>query len=479
MVIKTREEYIESLKKLKPTVYILGEKVDRVWDNPLFQSSINHAAKTYDFSFDEENKHLSVVHSPLVNEPVRRLNLHIQTSMEDAIIKARLTREVTSQRICTWCTSNTLSIVWVATHDVDQKYNTSYHKRFVEYMKYLQKNDIMPAWGMMDPKGDRKLRSSEQEPFTDLRIVERNDKGIVVRGAKVHTSYGPVTEEILCVPCRALTEKDKDFAVSFAVPIDTKGIIFIARPAPGPKQPTDMEKPISSTIGGVEAMTVFDDVFVPWERVFLCGEWDMCDRVPTYFASIHRQSKCACLSGHTDLILGVCALTAQVNGLDMKVSHIRDKLTKMMMEAEIAYGCAVGSAVDGYQHPSGVWIPNALVANSGLNYIRSQAGNHIATLHDISGGIIVTMPTELDYKNPITKEYMDTYLHGSNNFTTEERLRVLHLAQEVCASQFTGYYLGWAINAAGSPMTNEIFVRALYDLDKRIKVAKSYAKIQK
>lgn len=224
-------------------------------------------------------------------------------------------------------------------------------------------------------------------------------------------------------------------------------------------------------------MTVFEDVFVPWERVFLCGEWDMCGRIPTYFASIHRQSKCACLSGHTDLILGVCALTAQVNGLDMKISHIRDKLTKMMMEAEIAYGCSMGAAVDGYQHPSGVWVPSAHVANSGLNYIRSQSGNHIATLHDIAGGIIVTMPTELDYQNPATKEYMDTYLHGSNNFTTEERLRVLHLAQEVCASEFTGYYLGWAINAAGSPMTNEIFVRALYDLEKRIKVAKNYAKI--
>ena len=204
----------------------------------------------------------------------------------------------------------------------------------------------------------------------------------------------------------------------------------------------------------------------------------MCDRVPFYFSSIHRQSKCACLAGHTDMLIGIVALTAQVNGLGMRVAHIRDKLTKMMMQAEVAYGCAVGAAEDGYQHPSGVWVPNALIANSGLNYIRGHVGDHLAILHDIAGGIIVTMPTELDYKNPATKEYMDTYLHGSNDFTTEERLRVLSLVQEVGASRFTGYFLGWAINAAGSPMTNEIVVRAGYDLEKRIKIAKGYAKIK-
>ena len=112
-----------------------------------------------------------------------------------------------------------------------------------------------------------------------------------------------------------------------------------------------MESLISSALGGVEAMTVFDNVFVPWERVFLCGEWDMCGQFPSYFASIHRQSKCACLAGHTDMLIGIAALTARVNGLGMNVPHIRDKIAKMMMEAEVAYGCAVGAAEDGFKHP--------------------------------------------------------------------------------------------------------------------------------
>ena len=478
MALKTAAEYIESLKGVNPNVFMLGEKVNRVWDNPLFRSTLNLVGATHEFSFDSEYKHLSVAHSSLVNEPVRRLNSHIQTTKEDASIKAKLTREVTSRRICTFCQSNFLCVAWAATYDADQKYKTPYHERFIEYVKYLQKNDIDVCWGMMDPKGDRRFGPSKQSPPTDLRIVDRNKEGIVVKGAKVHTSFGPATQEICVVPCRALREEDQDFAVSFAVPVDTKGIAFIARPAPGPLEPREMESPISSALGGIEAMTVFDNVFVPWERVFLCGEWDMCGQFPSYFASIHRQSKCACLAGHTDMLIGIAALTAEVNGLGMDVPHIRDKITKMMMEAEVAYGCAVGAAEDGYKHPSGIWIPNTLVANSGFNYIRSLAGEGIATLHDIAGGLVVTMPTELDYKNPVTKEYMDTYLHGSNDFTTEERLRVLSLAQEVCASRFTGYLLGWAINASGSPVTNEVVVRRGYDLDKRIKIAKDFAKIE-
>jgi len=282
--------------------------------------------------------------------------------------------------------------------------------------------------------------------------------------------------ELVVVPCRQLKEADKDYAVCCSMPVDTKGVTFVARPAPN-RSRTDaqMECPIGSAIGAVEAMTVFDDVFVPWERVFLCGEWDMTGRAPHYFASIQRHSKCACLSGHTDLICGIVALIADVNGLGMKTAHIRDKATKLMMEAETAYGCAVGAAVEGEVHPSGVWIPNALIGNAGLHYIKNLSGEHIALVHDIAGGVIVTMPTEQDYKNPTIKAWMDTYLAGNPKYTTEERLRVLYLAQEVAASRWTGYFVGWAINASGSTMTTEIVVRSAYDLEKRIEIAKRWA----
>lgn len=148
-----------------------------------------------------------------------------------------------------------------------------------------------------------------------------------------------------------------------------------------------------------------------------------------------------------------------------------------MIQAEVAYGCALGSAVEGELHPSGIYVPSTLIANAGLNYIKNLAGEHIQLLHDIAGGIIVTMPTEADYKNPKIQKWMDTYLAGSDKYTPNERIRALYLAQELAASKFTGYLVGWAVNASGSPLTGEIFVRSEYDLQKRINTAKEWAGI--
>jgi 4-hydroxybutyryl-CoA dehydratase/vinylacetyl-CoA-Delta-isomerase len=478
MAIKTGAEYVDDLRSMTPNVYMLGEKVKRVWDDPRFQSTLNIISKLHDFSFDEEFRELSVVHEPLVGEPVRRLNLYIQRTMEDSIIKVRLTREVTQRRICTWCMCNILGLLWATTYETDALHKTEYHSRFVEFAKHLMKNDYDCVWGMMDPKGDRSLRPSQQKHLTGLKVTKRDAKGITVSGCKVHTSYCFCAKYIVVVPCRALTEEDKDFAVAFAVPVDTQGITFIARPAPQRSNPEgDMECPIGSAIGAVEGTTFFEDVFVPWERVFMCGEWEMAERIPYFFGNLQRQSKCACLAGHTDLVCGVAALVADVNGLGMKTTHIRDKITHTMIQAEVAQGCALGAAAGGEMHPSGVFIPSTITANAGLNYIKNLAGEHIQLLHDIAGGIIVTMPTENDYRNPKLKALIDTYLSGNAKYTTEERLRVLYLAQEIAASTFTGYFLGWAINASGSPMTGDVLVRELYDLKKRVDIAKGWAKI--
>jgi len=477
-MIKTGTQYKSDLKGLKINVYMQGEKVDRFWDDSRFEPTMNLIAMSHDVCFDEKFKDIAVVHEPLVNEPVRRFAHRIQTTMEDSIKKVQLTREITQRRICGWCLSNTINILWATTYEIDQKYKTEYHQRFVEFAKHLMRNDYDCFWAMMDPKGNRSLRLSQQKNMPGVRVIKKNKKGIVVRGAKVSTSYAACSKYIFVVPCNNLTEEEKDFAVAFVTPTDADGLTFVVKPAPERENKNyDMECPIGSAIGIVEGMTIFEDVFVPWEHVFMCGEYDMAERVPFFFSNIQRQSKCACLSGHTDLVCGVAGLVADVNGLGMKVSHIRDKLTQLMIQAEVAYGCALGAATEGKVHPSGVFVPSTIIANAGLNYIKGLAGEHIQLMHDIAGGIIVTMPTEADYRNPVIREWMDTYLAGSDKYSPEERIRTLYLAQEIAASKFTGYFLGWAINASGSPMTGEVFVRSQYDLQKRVDIAKKWAKI--
>jgi len=479
MALLTKEEYIETLKKYRPNVYIQGLKIEKVWESPFFATSINQIGATYEFALDPQYREHSAVKSPLTGEDVPRNTLHIQNSVEDSLIKVNLTREVTKRRICTFCLSNFLSVTWAFLYDTDKKHGTNYHERFKNFVKHMQRNDFRLAWGMMDPKGDRRLSPSQQERPTDLRISERNDEGIIVSGAKIHTTYGPVMHEVIAVPCRALSEDDRDYAVSFAVPVDTKGITFICRPAPGPRHHVDMASPLSSKFIGVEAMTIFDHVFVPWDRVFLCGEWDMCGTLPSYFAALHRQSKCSCSAGHADLMAGTCSLLSRVNGLSPKVGHINDKIMDIAMAAEVAHGCAIGSAINGEMHPSGVWMPSALIANAGLHHIRSSLGTHISHIHDIAGGLLTTMPIEDDMKNPETKKLIDYYLRGGSDYTTEERLRALELGRDLAASNLCGSIMGFTINAAGSPVTNKITVSRLYDLKAMEKIAEDISGIRR
>ena len=481
MSILNARDYVDSLKELSPEVYVRGERVERVWEHPLLRQTVNHAADGYEFALDPGHKDTALVHSPLVGRTVSRLHHHIQREREDALVKARLTREVSGRKICAGCMSNMLSVTWAMVHDIDQAHDTEYFPRYREFVTELQQEGHIIAWGMMDPKGDRSLPPSRQAAPTDLRVVERRPDGIVVRGAKVHTTLGPVAHEVVAVPCRALGEEDADYAVAFAVPIDTRGIKMIARPSPGPARETNIESPLSSRFMGVEAMTIFDDVFVPEERVFMCGEWDQAWKLPLYFASMHRQSKCACSAGHVDLFVGAAALAAEVNGLGdmgMRVGHVRDKITGMMMAAETAYGCAIGAATEGQAHASGVWLPEPVIANSGLNYIRSTLGTHLEHLHDIAGGLVATMPTEADWNNPELRPYIEESLRGSSAYSTEDRLRALSLVQDLAASRLTGTILGFTINAAGSPATNAVLVRNMYDLNKRVAVAKEIAGIE-
>ena len=478
MALLTGDEYRESLKAFKPEVYILGERVERVWDHPLLRQTINHMAAGHDLAAAPENRGVYTAFSRLIDEDVPRIQLHLQETMEDLLAKAKITREVSGQRVCAGCMSNMLSVAWAMIHDIDQAHGTDYFPRFREFVKGLQRNGQGFAWGMMDPKGDRSRPPSGQTRPTDLRIVERRADGIVVRGAKVHTTYGPAAHWVVAVPCRALKEEDRDYAVSFAVPIDAKGLKMIARPSPGPSRAMEMESPLSSRYIGVEAMTVFDDVFVPEELIFMCGEWDQSLKLPFYFAGLHRQSKCACSAGHTDLLIGAAALLAEVNGLSLKTSHIRDKITDMIMAAQTSYGCALGAAVEAVSHPSGVILPDPSIANSGLNYIRSRLGDHLAVIHDIAGGLMVTMPTEEDWNNPELRPYIEEGLVGGSKYTTEERLRVMHLAQDLAASRLTGTLLGFTINAAGSPETNRIVMQHTYDLEARIRTAKEIAGLE-
>jgi len=461
---------------MSPEVYIGGEKINNVVENKYFQISLREMAKFYDWAHDPEKEKDFVFWSPLVEERVSFWT-HLRRTPEEVRKLIETLKKNNARHFCSMCMITGLNVLWAVTYDIDQARGTQYHRRLQDFFRELQRNDLRYCMGVMDPKGDRSLPPHrQQDPDLYLRVVDRNKDGIVVRGAKIHTSNAPVTHFIFTSPSGVLQEADRDYAVSFAIPTDTKGLRFITRPAPGPLAAREMESPVSSRIGFVESLSVFDDVFVPWERVFMCGEWEFTKNLIGYFSPYVRICKGACTSARTDILIGAAALIADYNGVG-RAGHIREKITDMIMASEIGWGCALGAVANSYMHPSGIPVPDVSISNAGLYHNRLRFIEFLGTLQEIAGGIVTTMPGEGEYLNGETRKDMEKYLKGREGVSAEDRLRLLYFIQDITASRFGGYLVASAICAGGTPETNRVEVFRNYDLKGKIDNVKSWCKI--
>jgi len=332
---------------------------------------------------------------------------------------------------------------------------------------------------MTDPKGDRRLSPSQQsDPDLFARIVEKKSDGIVVRGAKLHQTGALNSHEIIVMPTQSLAEPDKDYAVSFAIPADAPGVVMIVG-----RQPSDTRKLEGGSLdlgnrefGGHEAVIVLDDVFVPWERVFMAGEYTFSGMLVERFAGYHCQSYGGCKTGVGDVLIGATQALAQYQGTD-KASHVKDKIVEMIHLNETMYACGIACSTEGKPTASGTYLIDLLLANvCKLNVTRFPY--EIARLaQDIAGGLLVTLPSEKDFVNSEVGAYLEKYLRGVERSTTEERCRMLRLLENLTLGPGAAAYLTESMHGAGSPQAQRIMLARLADLEEKTRLAKRLAGI--
>jgi len=482
--MKTAKEYLDSMRKMNFELYMFGEQVTNHTDNPIIKPTRNCMAATYELA--EESKfpqyqNIMTATSHLTGKKINRF-CHIHQSIQDLVNKSKMGRILGAytgscfQRCVGMDTLNALSMV---SYDIDQKYGTEYSKRFLKYLGYVQDEDLAICGAMTDAKGDRSLRPSEQaDPDQYLHVVEEKPDGIVVRGNKIHQTGAVNSHEIICMPTRTLLEGDKDYAITFALPSDTKGIIYIYG-----RQPCDTRKIDSPNMdvgnvlyGGQECMVVFDDVFVPWERVFMYKEYDFAFDLVEKFASYHRQSY-ACKSGISDVLIGASQLIAEYQGTS-KTSHVKDKIIDMIQLNETMMCCSLACAYEGHKEPSGTYFVDTLKANvSKLNVTKFPYD--IARLaQDIAGGIIVTMPSEKDLKHPKIGKYVAKYLKGVDGVAVENRIHLLRLIENLTIGLGAVCYLTESLHGAGSPMAQKIMIGRRANIERMKSNAKRLCGIE-
>jgi len=454
VAIKTKEEYIERLKKMRKNVYIGGEKVDRL-DRRLLPG-INVISLTFDMAHDHEFEDLCTARSHITGEKINCF-CHIHQSKEDLLKKQEMTRLLCHrtggciQRCMGIDAMNALSVV---TKLIDMKYDTNYYERFIDYLKYFQENDIVANCAQTDVKGDRIKRPHEQkDPDLYLRVVEKRDDGIVVRGAKAHNTIAPYADEIIVIPTRTLTKEEGDWAVAFAIPADTEGVKLVVRLA-YPRKRIKLGAPIAN-YGNAESFTIFDDVFVPWERVFMCGEWEFARALALLFALYHRHSYTGCKPAITDILCSTAALVAECNNIHKK-THVRDKLAKLITLSEAVYACGVASAHYATKSPTGTYIPDPVYVNAGRKLAGENIYHEYEILADLAGGLACTLPFEQDFYNEETGHLLNKYIMRNPELSSEYVHRAFRLAENILASDLTGVNQVAGVHGGGSPVMEAI-----------------------
>jgi 4-hydroxybutyryl-CoA dehydratase / vinylacetyl-CoA-Delta-isomerase len=406
--------------------------------------------------------------SHITGKEVSRL-LHINTNTDDLVRKLEMTRLLCRTAGCAqrYLTHDALNALYENTYKVDQEFNTEYHQRFLNYLQFVQDEDLTACVAMTDAKGDRSKRPHQQKnPDLYLRIVEKHDKGIIVMGVKAIVTGAPYTHEIIVLPTRNMTERDNDYAVSFAIEVDADGIEMVSREA---GRPNDSGAELSSKYGQATAMILFDDVFIPWERVFLAGEWQFAGSLTESFATHHRLSCIGCRAGLGDMVIGASAKMAEYNGLDPnRVTHVRDKITDLIKYVESFYACGVTSSVFGKETQAGNFCPDPVYSNIG----KLLQGLHIYDMfkasHEIAGGILVTSPYPEDMEVPDIKTRLTEYLKGKEEVPADHRLKVARLLEDITASYQGGWYSVISIVGGGPPEAEKIEIMRKYDLQERM-----------
>ncbi len=477
--MKTGHEYVASLRRRRMEVYYLGERVEDPVEHPAFLPHIRAAAATYDMAFQPGLEDLGSAVSHLTGDPINRFTC-IHKSTEDLVKKVKALRALGRytgtcfQRCVGW---DALNALYITTHDMDRKLGTSYHARLVEFLKHVQEEDLMSVGAMTDPKGDRRLPPNKQEdPDLYLRVVERRADGIVVRGAKAHQTGAVNSHEVIAMPTTAMGPQDADWAVAFAIPADAPGVVHIfgrqTNDTRRIEKGSDCGNMQFGIVGG-EALIIFDDVFVPRERVFMCGEHEYAGQLVETFASFHRQNYGGCKAGVADVLVGAAAVSAEYQGT-AAAAHVRDKLTEMMQLAETLYCGSIACSCEGARTASGAYFVDPLLANSTkLNVTRFMY--EISRLaQDIAGGIIATLPSEKDLRHPRIGKYVAKYFAGVAGVSIEHRFRMARLLENMSG----GTAMVEAMHGAGSPQAQKIMIYRQGNLESKKKAAKRLAGIE-
>ncbi|MGI9135285.1 MAG: 4-hydroxyphenylacetate 3-hydroxylase N-terminal domain-containing protein [Rhodoferax sp.] len=460
-MLMSAREYEESLRGLRPSVYVDGRRVDSVVDAPALRPGINAVGLSYDHALRPEYAPVMTAIQGSSGKRVNRL-LHINTSSGDLLNKLEAVRLVCQETGCAqrYLAHDALNAIHQVAARIDDATGSNEHRaRFAAYLHEVQERDLALGIAMTDAKGDRSQRPHQQaQADSYVHITQRDGKGIRISGTKAIVTGAPYMHEFLVMPCRNMGREDADFAVCCAVPADAAGVTIVARPAGRPGEPAAL---FSNRYGQSTGVVVFDDVFVPWPRVFYAGAWEHSGHLTYNYATHHRHSCIGARAGFGDLLIGAGALMCEANGFDPgQEHHLSDQMVELIKITEGFYACGVAASV--YASEDRVaqsFMPDPVFSNIGKLLLATQIYDMHRIAHYVSGGLVVALPGPDEDHNPETAATLSEVLRANPDIPYDKRIQAARFIEDLTASSQGGWYSVISLHGGGSPeaMKREIY----------------------
>ena len=477
MGIKTREQYLNALRNMSPNIYKFGELIEDVTTHPATKRVVESHALNFDASNDLELERIYTTKSSFTGEKIHRWNSMMQSS-DDLITNMKLKRQ--NFRRTGSCTGgvcvgwNTLNVMWAITQEIDQEYGSKLQERLKNWILHAQEKGLIVVGALTDAKGDRSLKPSKQSNLdANLRIVEVKEDSIVIRGAKLMIAGTAASQEIFILPGGTYREEDKDYALACVVPRDIKGLTIIEATRPSDRR--DLENSLGYEVpdtGATQGLLFFEDVRIPIERVFMCGEYKYTTNLIQYFTANYRACIGACVSGQGDVMIGASTLMARANGLSSKT--FMDKLVNMSINNQISYGLGAGACAIGTKHPSGSFFADPQTAHTNKVMVATLPYETKRLAQEIGGGIVETgcMPSYKDFTSPEYGELIKKY-YKAGNCSAETRYKIARLSEWLTI----GGGVPGCMHGGGSPDGARLVVRFTTPFEEYVDYAKKIMKI--
>lgn len=455
----TGEQYRDSIADGRRT-YIEGRRIEDLAGDPATRVAVEAVAHGYDAFYEPGQE----ARNPLLTPP---------RSKEQLREIVGLLRGVDMLAHTTF--TSVMTLLTVA--PMLAKEQPEMAERIYRHCEQVRRQDLRVTECITDSKGHRALPPGKQEDHDAyVHVVERRSDGVVIRGAKLHITGASLSHELFVMPTKKMKPGEEEYAIACAVPANAPGVSTINTTF-APRVEDDRHFPLSRKKQMPDCFVLFDDVFVPDERIFLDGQVEFSAVFAHSLGLWERLGGVAEMATDGDLLVGLAQLMPEANGL-ARVEHVKEKISEIVIYATLVRAGLEAAIANAHETEDGFFYPDELYTNAAKYHGAANFNTMVRHLHDIAGGAVLTAPTIGDMEHPDLAPFVGKYMTGNPEVSGEQRTRLFHAIRDMTADAFGGWHLVTNVQSGGGLYAQRIVTRKHYDMEAAKEMARHAAGLE-